>query len=540
MAAALIVLLAGGLARCADYYVDPARGGDTNPGSLEAPWQHFRTAARIVQPGDTVFLREGRYTEDALFTVTAGTAEHPITVRPYPGETPVLTGGGDWGQMFHLNHDHYVLEGLTFEDTTCGNVVFMNHSQHCTVRDCTFRRQTGTMILLRGGGYHTIRDCDFDTTGSPEGGGDGDHVYVTGSQHNLIEGNHFVRAGHAVCDIIEYGEERSHHNIVRANLIEQHWGGGLYVSRLSYRNLLEDNRILYVGEEMEYPKAPVQLAADDNIVRRNLMLATGATPYAHNGVLLAAYRFSGMDQHCRNNAVYHNVLYRVGRTALMVTQRQACQATGNHVLNNILYRCRTAGPAEPWWPAGNYYLAFETYHAFADNKWVEFPNGNAFHHNLVLHADGAGEQPGEDPLVFYEQEGWGHSLAWVQGQFPAWIHDNLEASPGFVDAESGDFRLEPDSAAIDRGDFLTRTREAGTDVTQIPVLEARFFCDGWGRIPGDMVRVGDNALVRVTAVDEAAQRLTLETPVSFAAGDPVSLPWRGVRPDLGAYEAETP
>jgi hypothetical protein len=540
MGAALMALLVVGPVHGADYYVDPAQGSDTNPGSLAAPWQHLRAAARVVQPGDTVYLREGRYTEDALFTITDGTAEAPITITPYPGESPVLTGGGDWGQMFHLNNDYYVLEGLTFEDTTCGNVVFMNLSEHCIVRDCRFRRQASTMVLLRGGGYHTIRGCDFDTTGSPTEGGDGDHVYVTGSHHNLIEDNHFVRAGHAVCDIIEYGEERSHHNIVRRNLIEQHWGGGLYVSRLSYRNLLEDNRILYVGEEMEYPKAPVQLAADDNIVRRNLMLSTGATPYAHNGVLLAGYRFSGMDQHCRNNAVYHNVLYRIGRNAIMVSQRQACQATGNHVLNNILYRCRTAGPADPWWPAGNYYLAFETYHAFAENKWAAFPNGNAFHHNLILHADDAGDRPGEDPLVFYEQEGWGHALAWAEEQFPVWFHDNHEANPAFVDAEGGDFRLRPDSPAIDRGDFLTRTREAGANTGRVPVVEARFFCDGWGLIEGDLIRVGDNAPVRVLAVDEAAQQLTLEAPISFAAGDPVSLPWSGARPDLGAYETDVP
>lgn len=29
---------------------------------------------------------------------------------------------------------------------------------------------------------------------------------------------------------------------------------------------------------------------------------------------------------------------------------------------------------------------------------------------------------------------------------------------------------------------------------------------------------------------------TLERPVTFAAGDPVSLPWAGEAPDLGAFE----
>jgi hypothetical protein len=530
------MLAAAITAAAADYYVDPNKGADANDGSISAPWRHLSHAGRRLRPGDTVYLRAGTYSDDSLFTTTDGTEDAPITICAVSGEKAVLTGKGIYDQIMHLNNDHYVISGLTFEDTRCYNVLYVNSSEHVTIRNCRFSKQTGTMILARGGGYHTIEKNTFDTTGSPQGPGSGDHIYVAGSHHNLIQENRFIRAGHAACDQIESGDLRSHHNILRNNVVEQHWGGGFYVIRGSSRSLLENNRIYYAGKEMEYPKAGFQLAADDNIVRFNVVAETGARPHSHNGMTIAGYRFSGIDQHARNNAVYNNVFYKVGRAAIAVSQRQACQVTGNKTFNNIVYHGRVGGPHEPWWPDGNYYLTFETYHAFADNKWKAFPNDNFFHHNLILHADPHGDHPGEDPVVFCEPEGWGHCLEWVEANFPRHFHHNLQQNPRFVNAEGRDFRLRGDSPAIDRGGFLTRTTAASQAATQVPVTDASLFCDGWGRIEGDLVRVGKNPPRRLIRADYDRNTLVLESPVSFAADTPVSLPYHDAAPDMGAIE----
>ena len=44
-----------------------------------------------IGPGDTIYLRAGTYTGDYIFILN-GTAELPITVKPYPGEHPIIDG----------------------------------------------------------------------------------------------------------------------------------------------------------------------------------------------------------------------------------------------------------------------------------------------------------------------------------------------------------------------------------------------------------------------------------------------------------------
>ncbi len=74
------------------YYVDPARGDDTNNGSVENPWKTMQHGVQRLEPGDTLYLRGGIYSETVYLT-RSGTIESPITISAYPGELPVLDGG---------------------------------------------------------------------------------------------------------------------------------------------------------------------------------------------------------------------------------------------------------------------------------------------------------------------------------------------------------------------------------------------------------------------------------------------------------------
>lgn len=74
------------------YYVDPGRGDDANDGSIARPWRTMQHGVRRLEPGDTLYLREGVYHEKVYLT-RSGTAEAPIVIAAYPGELPVLDGG---------------------------------------------------------------------------------------------------------------------------------------------------------------------------------------------------------------------------------------------------------------------------------------------------------------------------------------------------------------------------------------------------------------------------------------------------------------
>jgi parallel beta-helix repeat protein len=113
--------------------------------------------------------------------------------------------------------------------------------------------------------------------------------------------------------------------------------------------------------------------------------------------------------------------------------------------------------------------------------------------------------------------------------------NGLEGDPEFVDSDGLDFRLQDTSPAIDHGGCLTLTTSAGSG-TQLPVQEASFFFGGIPRAEGDLIVVGANDPVRLTAVDTAGQQLTLESSIDWQADDPVCLVFEGAAPDMGAHE----
>lgn len=74
------------------YFVSSKMGHDDHPGSIKKPWATINHAMTQLKSGDTLYLREGVYFENAYCAV-AGTKDKPITIRTYPGERVNLDGG---------------------------------------------------------------------------------------------------------------------------------------------------------------------------------------------------------------------------------------------------------------------------------------------------------------------------------------------------------------------------------------------------------------------------------------------------------------
>lgn len=75
-----------------------------NPLTIE---QALSGYVSIILPGHTVWLRGGVYNGDELDSLLAGTADAPITVKPYPGEIAIIDSG--W-----LHHGAHVLWDCDF------------------------------------------------------------------------------------------------------------------------------------------------------------------------------------------------------------------------------------------------------------------------------------------------------------------------------------------------------------------------------------------------------------------------------------------
>ncbi|MBM3500107.1 MAG: right-handed parallel beta-helix repeat-containing protein [Armatimonadetes bacterium] len=90
---ALLVVASSGLP-AADFHVaggNPA-ASDGNDGSAMRPWQTISHAARVIGPGDTVWIHDGVYRETVVVDNSGTGPETMLAFRAAPGERPVVQG----------------------------------------------------------------------------------------------------------------------------------------------------------------------------------------------------------------------------------------------------------------------------------------------------------------------------------------------------------------------------------------------------------------------------------------------------------------
>jgi Right handed beta helix region len=110
------------------FYV-ATTGSDSNPGTLEAPWRNVQHALDVLQPGQRALVRGGTYAE-SLGVDRAGTAAATITIENYPGERPVVNGGGQRPLEVSSTGAYTRVRGFVFERspyTSGGNVDLYGH-----------------------------------------------------------------------------------------------------------------------------------------------------------------------------------------------------------------------------------------------------------------------------------------------------------------------------------------------------------------------------------------------------------------------------
>ncbi|MCG2767834.1 MAG: right-handed parallel beta-helix repeat-containing protein [Anaerolineae bacterium] len=142
------------------YYVAPG-GDDTDPGTLAQPWATFQHAADTAQPGDTVCFRGGVYPTDETHLACSGTAGASITFIAYPGEMPILDGGGSTGELLILDqHTSYLrISGFTLRNFTVWGMELSGENRHIQLDH-----------LDISGGEASIRFTYGETEAPPEEG----------------------------------------------------------------------------------------------------------------------------------------------------------------------------------------------------------------------------------------------------------------------------------------------------------------------------------------------------------------------------------
>ena len=110
------------------FYV-ATTGSDSNPGTLASPWRNVQKAFDTLQPGQRALVRAGTYAE-SLDMARAGTAAAPITVENYPGERPIVNGGGQRPLEVSSSGAYFRLRGFILQNSpynSGGNVDLYGH-----------------------------------------------------------------------------------------------------------------------------------------------------------------------------------------------------------------------------------------------------------------------------------------------------------------------------------------------------------------------------------------------------------------------------
>jgi hypothetical protein len=492
------------------------------------------TANKSAAAGDTVCLRGGAYAA-GIAPTRDGTEGARIVFAGYGGEdakfSGAITGIMLSGRAFVTVESVDVDGAKTFADLIGAHHVSVLNSKLVNSSD-TGGWPVG--VRMYNDAHHnrlagcTIGNSGYMTPNDDIGGvinvGNWENAADT-TGYNLVENNVFFHGGHHILEVA------SSHNIFRNNTFHnENWTAcprastgnlcgnrdvGLYRDQLNANwNVFEGNRLAFAGASIDDAAGSSGLSVRSpyTIVRNNMF-------YFNDGVGLGLYVDSTQTYDARHSYVYHNVFYRNGVSPLSAGD---LRYTFGLTFDNV------AGTSAPM-PI--------TACAVKNNLFWNNAGGDLF----FYYTDFAAQMVNGNYLGVVKGS---NATGMVAITLPA---NNVmsSASPLFVDTSAPetvdnidkfDFHLQAASPAIDRGAFLTTTTTAGAG-TVIAVVDATYFIDGFGIAAGDEIQLEEQtAAARVTAVDHAANTVTVDTALAWAAGLGVAMKYSGTAPDIGAFE----
>ena len=488
------ILIAAGPAGAVEYHVNPVGGNDSNLGTLGQPWLTLQYSLNQLTPGDTLNLHAGTYTSSQFTVNVSGTPGNWITIRNYQNDVVNITTTGNG---FYFSGKQYLIFDGLIVDASGSNNCFKAFGNYIIIRNCTMLNAELAVKCNVSTRYH----------------------------HHLIEN----------CTIYNFPNDIPlfHDNmdsvIIRNNTM---WGAGstVLMDPGGVSNLVIDGNFAYNNGsrlgELKIRWGNRESQSGDNcrgaIVRRNVF---------SNGE-----RYIVLVASANGATVYNNTLCKIDglttESGILFMQQDGGDSgpdnnNDNRIKNNIFY-CLSGDSTPQTW----FYNTF----VFMQSSMSEDYADQEFDYNLYYKASGVRYiRYGSTWVLVNQVNGWyggAYDVHSIAGLDPDMVNPTIAAGPD-------GFKLNPGSPAIDAGGPLTTTVGAGSG-TAVPVVDAKYFCDGLDLVDGDLIRIGSNAPVRVTARNIDTNMLTIDASISWSSGDWVNLDYNGAGPDIGAFETAGP
>ena len=326
MRVAVILLFIAGWCHAGSRFVSLV-GHDTNPGTQDQPWQTIQQAVDRLTPGDTLYVREGKYPEQIRVKVS-GIPEEKITLRNYEQERVTLAGGS----IFVNNQSHLCIQGFHITNTrgekaaieVTGNGGFVD----IVGNEIHGLRSRGTAALRVGGSMHHFSINGNHVHHNDTGNQEAIRVHESTRDFTVIN-NHVSDNSNIGIDIVgwaQFGKPTRGliaRNRVYNNATNAPWAAGIYLDGPD--NMVVEHNISsghYFGYKLGCE--PPDDTSKGHIFRYNI--AYNNTEY---GLGIGGWT-GGEVHHCQ---VYNNVFANNHR------EIGFSKNPGHHhqVINNILY-----------------------------------------------------------------------------------------------------------------------------------------------------------------------------------------------------------
>ncbi len=560
-----------------------------------AVYDSIQGAADNTSAGDTVLIREGTYKEK-VSPPQSGTSGNWITYEAYDDENVMIKSGSAWGLILSTDYDleylyfknihiqadndtkgfgagcnetikkHIVLDGLEIDGALMGTQLWGGVDE-IEIKNCTFKNnqiglyttstsninidnntfQDGKVYDSSIGRDHIRIHTNHGSTEQIENtmntnvkirdntvkGAVRQGILVFTADKVLVSGNHCYKNGATGIQI----EGDGSCSIVGTNIVVEN-------------NICEYNSQTYGGE------AGIWIDDTDNVTVQNNIMRYNETGLRITGTFNVI---------ARNNLIYENTCddsndncsssAGVWLKSSAHNREEVWDSAGadNIIVHNTIHR-------NGHWRVNGYPYAQVVINYLGGDL---YPNiyDTVFKNNIVS------ESLSENPELDLRVDNSTHSLdynnyhptsrslqiSWKQDRDTSTIFswddyvsesDNdthsIVAPPLFTaydpnDLDNADFNLKANSACIESGGFLTTATNSGSNSKELEIDDARYFSDGYGVIAGDLIQINSDVRRAVT-VTYSNNTIMLDNETSWSIGDPVSYPYEGSRPDIGAHE----
>jgi len=516
-----------------DSFLEPSKdaiyvatnGSDSNDGSKEKPFKTIQKAVNLAKPGDIVYIRGGTY-KGRIYIHNSGSSGKYITLRNYPGESPVITrDDNDFNyQTILISGSSYIkIIGLHIIKTRSTGVrvqgpaeyiEFKNNEISFQNADVESSKRIGRAVVFAGYKESPLR-----------------HILI---ENNNIHHNHTGRKGVeseglTVYGKVEYFEIRNNkvhdNDFIGINVIGKETGTYAHYGTPRY-GIISGNELYGNGRLNKYSSASYIDGAQDVIVENNYIHENFGPGIAVNQEVKESWVKHVI---LRNNVIYRNYYNSFGS-----------DANYGGMIEDSIFVHNTLNDTKVYDPS-----SVKQENLFYLGKGER----NVIKNNLFYKNGGF--------AVMLEVAGRNNAAPWeidYNGFFPTVSSQNMiirnntlyksiesyqaAGSPhAFSSSDpmiTSDFHLKSGSPCIDRGGALTVTSNSGSG-NVVKVDDARYFTGRWGLKSGENIMIGSQKAV-VLSSDYQNNTITIDRSLNWQKGEGVTYEYSGSAPDIGAYE----